>query len=270
MISKDTQFCISIAEKPSNFGTTLHNLAYSALNLDFIYKAFATTDLVGAISGVRALGIRGCSISMPYKKMAIDIIDDIDVTAQCIGAVNTIVNIGGRLTGYNTDLFGAHNALSSFNIQRSERVLLLGAGGVSRAILAALHQLGCRNIFLANRNFNKVADLNSIANFTAIPWSKREDSPMDFLINATPIGMGHDLISMPVSADFIQGVRGVMDVVVSPKDTDLIATARNLGKLVSPGYVMSLEQTLEQFFLYTGHKAPRDIMERAMRNLLLQ
>jgi len=268
MISKDTQLCISIAEVPSNFGTTLHNMAYSALNLDFVYKAFATKDLVGAINGVRALGIRGCSVSMPYKKIVIDIIDNVDVAAKRIGAVNTIVNASGCLTGYNTDIFGAQNALSSFKIQPSERVLLLGAGGVSRAILGALHQLGCQNIFVSNHNFNKLTDLKSIANITAIPWSEREYSPMDLLINATPIGMGQGLSSMPVSAEFIKGVRAVMDVVVSPKDTKLIATARHLGKLVSPGYVMSLEQALEQFFLYTGHKAPRDVMERGIKSFL--
>ena len=268
MFSKDTQVCISIAEIPSNFGTTLHNLGYSALNLDFIYKAFATKDPVGAINGVRALGIRGCSVSMPYKKIVIDVIDSIDITAQNTGAVNTIVNSSGILTGYNTDLAGAKNALSAFRIQPSERILLMGAGGVSRAILAALHQLGCLNIFVTSRNFNKIADLRSIANFTAIPWSEREDHRMDILINATPIGMGFDSISMPVRVEFIQGVRAVMDVVVSAKDTDLIVTARNLGKLVSPGYVMTMEQAMEQFFLYTGRKAPRDVMERGIRSLL--
>lgn len=268
MISKDTQVCISIAEMPSNFGTTLHNMAYSALNLDFIYKAFSTKDLVGAIDGVRALGIRGCSVSMPYKKIVIDIIDNVDVAAKRIGAVNTIVNTAGCLTGYNTDLVGAHQALSAFKIKPSERVLLLGAGGVARAILGALHQIGCQNIFVANHNFSKLEDLQSIANFTAIPWSVREDASVDLLINATPIGMENNLISMPVSTRFVQQVRGVMDVVVSSKDTNLIATARNLGKLVSPGYVMTLEQALEQFFLYTGHRAPRDVMERGIRSLL--
>ena len=102
-LSKDTRLCISLAARPSNIGTRFHNYLYDLLGLDFIYKAFTTTDIVAAIGGVRALGIRGCSVSMPFKQDVIPLVDRVEPSAQAINAVNTIVNDDGRLTASNTD-----------------------------------------------------------------------------------------------------------------------------------------------------------------------
>jgi shikimate dehydrogenase len=268
MISKDTQLCISIGEIPSNFGTTLHNLAYSALNLNFIYKAFATTDLAGAIAGVRALGIRGCSVSMPFKQAVIPLLDDLDETAKSTGAVNTIVNDSGHLTGYNTDLIGAHIVLASLQPKADERVLILGAGGVARAILVALRQLGCKRVSVANRDLGKIADLNSIMPCSAVAWEARAQQQVHLLINATSVGMTPASELMPVDIDFVKGARAVMDVVVSPMESRLIACARASGKTVGLGYQMSLEQAAAQFTLYTGYAAPRSVMEEGIHALL--
>jgi shikimate dehydrogenase len=268
VINKDTQLCISIAKHPSNFGTTLHNMAYAALNLNFIYKALAISDLQGAITGVRALGLRGCSVSMPFKQAVIPFLNDLDETAQSTGAVNTIVNDGGHLIGYNTDLIGARIVLTSLQLQPDENVLILGAGGVACAILVALHQLGYTRVAVANRDLDKVSALNAIMPCSAIAWSAREQQPVQLLINATSVGMTPAVELMPVDANFIQGLRAVMDVVVSPMESRLIACARAAGKTVAPGYQMSLEQTAAQFFLYTGHEAPRAVMEGGIRSLL--
>src|SRR3990172_6053257 len=105
-IEKDTQLCISVAARPSNFGTTIHNAVFRKLGLNFIYTAFGITDIAGAVVGVRALGIRGCSVSMPFKEAVIPYLDALDPAARTIGAVNTVVNDSGRLTGYNTDIAG--------------------------------------------------------------------------------------------------------------------------------------------------------------------
>ena len=95
-LSKDTRLCISLAARPSNIGTRFHNYLYDLLNLDFIYKAFTTTDIVAAIGGVRALGIRGCSVSMPFKQDVIPLVDNVEPSAEAINAVNTIVNDDGH------------------------------------------------------------------------------------------------------------------------------------------------------------------------------
>jgi len=268
MINKDTQLCISVASRPSNFGTTLHNAGYMALGLNFAYKAFGISDIEGAITGVRALGIRGCSVSMPFKETVIPYLDALDETARMIGAVNTVVNEAGRLTGYNTDVIGARAALESLKACPGESVLLLGAGGVARAILSALRQLGLNRVRVANRDLEKLQKLNVILSCQPVAWDERQHERADIVINATSVGMHPNAESMPLEDAFIHQSRAVMDVVISPIETRLIGCARSIGKAVAPGYLMSLEQAMAQFALYTGKEPPRDMMERNMRQLL--
>ncbi len=98
-INKDTQLCMSLAARPGNFGTRFHNFLYRELDLNFIYKAFTTRDLAAAIGGIRALGIRGCAVSMPFKEACIDYLDELDASAKGIMSVNTIVNTDGLSEG---------------------------------------------------------------------------------------------------------------------------------------------------------------------------
>jgi len=269
MINKDTQMCISVASRPSNFGTTLHNAAYLAMGLNFVYKAFEISDLAGALTGVRALNIRGCSVSMPFKVAALPLLDDIDETALLIGAVNTIVNDSGWLTGYNTDAVGALKALESISAEPGETVLLLGAGGAARAIVFALRQIGFSQVRVCNRDPKKIKELESILHCEEVPWDERHQSGADLLINATSVGMSPNLDDSPMDFGFLSQARAVMDVVVSPIESSLIKLARSMGKQVAPGYLMSLEQSIAQFRLYTGEAPPRDVMEKTLKKLLV-
>lgn len=268
MINKDTQLCISVSSRPSNFGTTLHNAAYAELGLNFVYKAFGISDIAGAMSGVRALGIRGCSVSMPFKETVILHLDALDDAAQVIGAVNTVVNNAGRLTGYNTDVVGARKALDSLQASPGESVLLVGAGGVARAILLALKQIGFERVRVTNRNLEKIRELSTICPCESVAWDDRQQEKADIIINATPVGMSPDAESMPLTEAFIRESRAVMDVVLSPVETRLIACARSAGKAVAPGYLMTLEQALAQFALYTNMVPPRYAMEQGILRLL--
>ena len=270
MIDKDTQLCISVASRPSNFGTTLHNAAYAALGLNFVYNACADSHIAGAIAGVRALGNRGCSVSMPFKQAVVPCLDALDRTAREIGAVNTVVNDRGVLTGYNTDVVGARRALQQLAPRPDERVLVLGAGGAARAVLFALRELGMHRVAVAARDGARLEPLRSILPFRSIAWAQRQRDGADVLVNATPVGMRPDDQSMPVDEAFLDGCRAVMDVVISPMETKLIGCATAKGKLVAPGYLMSLEQAMAQFTLYAGVDAPRAVMERHMRELLDQ
>jgi shikimate 5-dehydrogenase len=128
--------------------------------------------------------------------------------------------------------------------------------------------LGYKRVYVANRDKEKVAALNSIMPCTAVEWSAREQVPVQLLINATSVGMAPLVNLIPVNTNFVQSVRAVMDVVVSPMESRLITCARASGKAVAPGYQMSLEQAAAQFTLYTGHAAPRAIMEDGIRSLL--
>jgi len=133
--------CISVAEKPGKFGITVHNAGYRALGLNFMYKTFAINDIKGAIIGVRSLGIRGCSVSMPFKEKVIPFLDRLDPLAKKIGAVNTVVNDNGSLVGYNTDVIAVEKSLKQLQIKNDKSIIIFGAGGVSRAILVALKNL---------------------------------------------------------------------------------------------------------------------------------
>ena len=94
-IIKDTVLCMSLAGRPSSIGMRFHNFLYAELELDYVYKAFTTTDLAAAIAGIRALGIRGCGVSMPYKEACLQFVDVMDASAGAIGSVNTIVTPAG-------------------------------------------------------------------------------------------------------------------------------------------------------------------------------
>jgi shikimate dehydrogenase len=118
-LNKDTQLCMSLAARPGNFGTRFHNFLYRELSLNFIYKAFTTRDIGAAIGGVRALGIRGCAISMPFKETCIEYLDEMDASAAGIRSVNTIVNKDGSLKAYNTDYTAVFELIRSTGIPSS-------------------------------------------------------------------------------------------------------------------------------------------------------
>ena len=151
-LSRDTQLCISLSARPSNVGTRFHNYLYEQLGLDFVYKAFAPTDIAAAVAGIRGLGIRGAAVSMPYKQAVIPLIDEVDSTASVINAVNTIVNTSGHLKGFNTDFIAVRQLLGDAAIHPDASVLVLGSGGMARAVIAAVQDVGLNNRFINARN----------------------------------------------------------------------------------------------------------------------
>jgi shikimate dehydrogenase len=266
--NKDTIMCISLAGRPSNFGMTVHNAAYRALDLNYLYKAMSTDDLPAALAGVRALGIRGCSVSMPFKEAAVGLVDHLDSAAAAIGAINTIVNNRGKLVGYNTDAFGARGVLTQLNLPRHSRILLLGAGGVARAISWAIKSLEYPDVVIANRSADRPTTWPDALQFPTIPWAERNRYDAQLIINTTSIGMAPEVDAMPIGDEAIQRATAVMDVVVTPLETRFIRTAQGFGRTVIRGYEMSLQQAMRQFELYTGQPAPRAQMEDSLRRLL--
>src|SRR5512132_602442 len=115
-LTKDTVLSMSLAGRPSNVGTRFHNFLYEELDLDFLYKAFTATDLAAAVARIRALGIRGCGVSVPYKEACIQHVDALDGSAETIQSVNTIVNTDGRLRAYNTDYLAIAKLLADHHV----------------------------------------------------------------------------------------------------------------------------------------------------------
>jgi shikimate dehydrogenase len=262
-ISKDTQLCISLSERPSSIGTRFHNFLYDELGLDFVYKACSTTDLPAAVAGIRALGIRGCGVSMPFKEACIPHVDALDGSAQAIGSINTIVNTDGELRAYNTDCLAVERLLASHDVPTSATFALLGSGGMAKAVLAALAHRGFRSGTVVARNAEAGP---SVARQHGFDWRPAlGDLRPSLVINATPVGMsgGPFADDLPVSRDVVDDAEVVLDVVAFPAETPLVRAAREAGKQVISGAEVIALQAVEQFVLYTGVRPTDDQARRA-------
>ncbi|MBF8272297.1 MAG: shikimate dehydrogenase [Magnetococcales bacterium] len=260
--------CISVAARPSRFGITVHNAGYRALGLDFFYKSFQATDIQPVISAVRALNIRGCSVSMPFKESVMPFLDGLDPLAERTGAVNTVVNNDGRLIGYNTDVVGILKALQPCTVSADERILVLGSGGVAKAAGTALVTMGFDKVTFCGRNPKTVSACARRFGFHFAPWEKCDSLEGEILINATSVGMSPDHDLLPIDPKGLDRFRLVLDVVATPPVSALIKKTRDRGIVGVDGFTVTLHQAAEQFFLYTGHKAPLDIMRQAALSLL--
>jgi shikimate dehydrogenase len=246
-IGPATRLCMSLAARPGTFGSRFHNHLYDALGLDYVYKAFTTTDLGGAIAGIRALGIRGCAVSMPFKEAVIPMLDGLRDSAAAIDSVNTIVNDDGELLGYNTD-YSAVRAL----IEPLPRVpfLLRGSGGMAKAVATALVDAGFTDGTIAARN---EAAGRALAERIGLRWQPASAGEAPLLVNVTPVGMtGADQDVLAFAPEQVAAAQVVVDVVAKPVDTPLLRAAQAAGKRVVTGAQIATLQALEQFVLYTG------------------
>ena len=269
-INKDTKLCMSLASRPGNFGTRLHNFLYAAMGLNYLYKSFTTTNLKSAIGGIRALAIRGCAISMPFKEEVMQYLDHIDPSAERISAVNTIVNDDGILTGFNTDYTAIKKIATERGISSSARICVFGSGGMARAIVSALDDVGCRAVTIVARNAKTggpLADKYGYRHFADIP----QDGRYEVLINASPVGMFPDTRGCPFPETSIAAAQLVIDAVANPVQTRLIQAAAKLEKAYVTGFDITVIQSIEQFQMYTGTrpdetalKAAREFVQAAM------
>ncbi|TVV73115.1 shikimate 5-dehydrogenase [Sphingomonas solaris] len=259
-IGRDTRLCMSLSARPGNYGSRFHNRLYDLLGLDFVYKSFATTDLPGAIGGIRALGVRGCAISMPFKEAVIPLLDGLAPSAAAIASVNTIVNDGGVLTGHNTD-HAAVVALTA-GIDPATRFVLHGSGGMAKAVAAALHRNGLRDGTIVARN---EAAGRALADLYGYRWqaTPREGAPL--LVNVTPLGMtGADAGALAFPAGMIATCRIALDAVQYPPETPFLRAATAAGARAITGTEVATLQALEQFILYTGATpTPAQVAEAA-------
>jgi len=265
MPTSNPTLCGSISSRPGSFGVAMHNAAYQATDTPFTYVAFGTQDTRAAVLAARALGIRGLGVSMPHKIEIMQHLDAIDETAAQIGAVNTVVNDDGRLTGYNTDWTGAIRAIQEKTTIAGKRAIVVGAGGAARAIVYGLvKENGIVTIY--NRTAHKGAELagdfgvqfgGSLAELAAA-------TDHDILINATSVGF-HAPDESPIPPSILHEGQVVLDVVVIPLETKLAQDARSRGAIAIPGARMGVHQAAYQFELYTGKPAPLAVMEKALR-----
>lgn len=261
-LNRDTTLCMSLSARPSNIGTRFHNFLYDELGLDYVYKSFTTTDLPAAIAGVRALGIRGCGISMPFKQACVEHVDVLHPSARSIGAVNTVVNEDGVLHAHNTDYTAVATLIDDHGVDRASTVAVAGSGAMATTVVAALHDVGFRAVTVVSRNH---ASGRGLAGQYGCRWRPDlGDLRPRLLVNATPVGMvGADGDRMPFTGEAVAAADTVFDVVAIPPDTPLVRAATRLGKTVITGAEVIALQAAAQFELYTGVRPTPDQVHRA-------
>jgi len=256
----------------------MHNAAFAHLGLDFAYAAFdVPPERVGeAVAAVRALNMRGVNVTIPHKVAVLPYLDALSEEARIIGAVNTIVNEGGRLTGHNTDGIGYVSALreeSGFDPQ-GKRVLLLGAGGAARAVAAQIALAGARQLTVAARDGEKArelaAHLRGYADADDILLERAHEKvpAYDLIINTTPIGMHPHGEGVPLPTAYFREGQFVSDLIYNPRKTRFLQEAEARGSTVSGGLGMFIHQGAHAFSLWTGRKAPTDVMRQTVESLL--
>jgi shikimate dehydrogenase len=279
-INAHTQFCGVIGNPVEHsLSPAIHNAAFQKLGLNFVYLAFRVEAIGDAIKGFRVLGnFRGASVTIPHKVAAVPFLDSLEPTARHIGAINTIVAVGGTLIGYNTDATGALRAFREGGVAlKGQRVVMLGSGGAARAIAFALGtEPEIEHLTILGIDEQERAalalDLRSKTGMTV------EESPLDdgmlqkvlpdahVLIHCTPIGMSPKVHETSVPATLLHTGLTVMDIVYNPRDTRLLKDAKVAGCRVIPGLEMFLHQASAQFELWTNQAAPTDVMRAVLES----
>ena len=245
----------------------MHNRAFAHIGHNGVYVPFRVTDIRAAITGIKALGIRGASITIPHKISVMAHLDEVDGVAARIGAVNTIVNREGRLMGFNSDYLGALKALSAETSVQGRTVVIIGAGGAARAIGFGVLQAGGRIVIL-NRSADKGKALADDLGAEFAPLDGCRKIAGQILVNTTPVGMYPHAGQMPLPIDLLTPDLTVMDIIYNPLRTRLLKQAEKIGCKTIGGLAMFVQQGAFQFELWTGEKAPVDVMTAEVEKTL--
>jgi shikimate dehydrogenase len=250
----------------------LHNGAFERLGWNAIYLAFEIKNLEEALRGIRGLEVKGVSVTIPFKAEVVPFLDEVEGLEKKIGAVNTIVNRGGKLIGYNTDCDGALEALEEKINLSGKKIVLLGAGGAARAIGFGLKERDCQ-LIIANRSRDRGEALSRELQCHYLPLSslfrmKSGDLEADVMINATSLGMSPQERESPVPKGLFKEGMMVMDIVYQPLQTKLLREAEEKGCLTINGLEMLVRQGAIQFEIWTGRRPEIRQIKEDLRRVL--
>jgi shikimate dehydrogenase len=250
----------------------IHNRAFKRLGWNAVYLAFEVKNIEEAVRGIRGLGVRGVSITIPFKTEVIPFLDKVEGLAKKIGAVNTIVNRRGKLIGYNTDCDGAIEALEEKMDLRGKRVVLLGAGGAARGIGFGLRERGYP-LTVVNRSKEKGQSLCKELGCDYLPASslvrmKAGELEADVIINATSLGMYPRDNETPIPKKLLKEGMTVMDIVYQPLQTRLLREAKEKRCVTVDGLEMLIRQGMAQFEIWTGRRLEIGQIKKDLRRAL--
>lgn len=250
----------------------MHNSAFADLELDYIYVPLpvAPDDLSQAVQGLKAMGFVGANVTIPHKVTVMPYLDEIHPSAQLAGAVNTIVIKNGHCIGHNTDGQGFIRSLTAKNIEiKGKKAVLMGAGGAARAVVCGLIEHGIEEIIVGTRSADKAQEFVELfpkgSKIAGCNWETEAFihalQGCDILINCTPIGMSsNEETKLPIDWQYIKSDAAVCDLIYNPPLTKFLAQAQERGHVILNGTGMLIEQGALAFELWTGEKAPREIM----------
>ncbi len=250
----------------------IHSAAFRELNLGCSYIAYRIPkgQLKSGIEGLKKIQVSGFNVTVPHKVEMVKHADKLDESCSLIGAVNTVENKDGVLKGYNTDMDGFLDPFKKKGIPIKDlKVLLLGAGGAARAIVAGFAKEKAGEITIANRTVQKAEELSEFSkenglDATHVGVAEVGDSAKnyDIVVNATSVGLKNE--RSPISLDSLRGDAIVYDIVYMPMNTDFIKRAKERGARIIFGYEMLLGQAVRAFEIWHDVKAPYDAMKKAL------
>ena len=268
-LSAKTKICLIIGDPVEHsLSPAMHNAGYEALGIDnqfiFLGAKVKVEDVETAVQAMRKMGIHGLTCTIPHKVAVMKYLDKIDETARKIGAVNTVLNQNGKLIGFNTDWQGVVIPLEKVTKLPGKKVMVVGAGGAARAIVYGLLKRGAK-VTIFNRTKEKAVNLAKEFNCLSGDLNNQEEiKDFDIIVNTTSVGMKPLENETSISTEFITEKQIVFDIVYVPFETKLLKEAKKRGAKIVHGVEMLLHQGTAQFEIYTGHKAPENVMRKVL------
>jgi 3-dehydroquinate dehydratase/shikimate dehydrogenase len=274
-INKETALFGVIADPVAHSHSPLiHNAAFmdAGLNARYLPLRVPKDDLQTFMNSCHSIGIEGISITIPHKESSLSYCTQAEASATGIGAINTMIFNGEERLGYNTDYRAAMDCIEEiFGIQRGQEnsmqgkvAVILGAGGVSRAVAWGLRQRKCE-VYISSRSEERSQMLASEIGCRTIDWDQRHDVKAHLLVNGTPVGMHPNVDASPYNMSSLNEYMVVFDTVYNPENTLLIKQAKRKGARVITGVDMFVRQAAYQYRLFTGKDAPTDLMRAKIK-----
>ncbi len=252
--------------------------AFAQVKLDWRYLTLevAPEGLRDAIAGMRAMGFRGCNLTIPHKVAVIQYLDRTSEAATLMGAVNCVNRVGNELVGENTDGKGFVQSLKSLVDPADRNIVILGAGGAARAIAVEVALSGAAQITVVNRGEERGQELVALVNDKLrvashfVKWEGSYEVPpeSEVVINATSIGLGDAEARVPLAVPTLEPDMVVADVIFNPPETRLIRDARQRGCQTLDGLGMLVNQAVIAFKIWTGQDASPEVMRDALEEFL--
>ena len=246
----------------------IHTRLFELLSLSAAYKLMEIPrdSLKDVGQALRLLSFKGINVTIPYKEMILPQLDEMDASARALLAVNTVRNAGGRLIGYNTDVYGLKEMLAFHDMDPAgKKAVVLGSGGAAKAALQALHELGAAHVYVASRCPEGKAP--PLPNTCFIGYEALESMSGGLLLNATPVGMWPHGDASPVPEDVVARFDAVVDTIYNPWETQLLSMARSFHKPCCNGLYMLVAQAVRAEEIFWEKSIPREITGIIYREL---